>query len=198
MSTPIYPPQPEFQQPGAAFGVTGLSPMPVSSEALQPAVTAAHIEQRVQDSVVPEAMRARLTDRLKKRKPLTRLVDIGDGDTVLVKGMDAYTVEALNEKRDPDADPDATPKITEKQPAMLRVMCFDPDSGEALFGTGEQVGVDAQTDQPIVDGWTDREINELPMDVTNKIMEAVNYVMGRTSEPGKDSPSTPATASSSS
>ncbi|AYD87361.1 hypothetical protein SEA_VALENTINIPUFF_66 [Microbacterium phage ValentiniPuff] len=184
---------------GAAFGVTAPAPLEVNPAALQQPVQAtATVTEAPAVSAVPAAARERLTDRLHKRQVREKLVDIGDGDQVLVRGMDAYAIESLNAGDDDSIDEDSKPKITEQQPRMLRAMCFDPIDGSKLFGTGEQIGVDPKTDQPIIDGWTDHQINKLPMDVLNPLMSGVNYVMGRGTEPGKDSPSTPDTASSSS
>jgi len=185
---------------GEAFGVQP-APFTVVPESLQAPV---NVEEQIPTSAVPAAFRGRLTDRLMKRQPRQKIVDLGDGDLILVRGMDAYAVEAMQERlainTDPDADPDEAEKpkkITEAQPGMLRTMCFDPEDGSSVFGSGQQIGVDEQG-QPVIDGWTDHQINKLPMDVINQLMTAVNYVMGRGTEPGKDSPSTGDTDSSSS
>lgn len=184
---------------GSAFGAVQQAPMTVVPESLRPPVH--YEEQQPAPSAVPAPLRARLTDRLQKRVPRETVVDVsenGDGsDRILVRGMDSYAIEKLTEGQAPPEE-GQTPKITENQPRMLRAMCFDPEDGSSLFGSGNQVGVHPETDQPIIDGWTDVQINKLPMDVTNKLMTAVNFVMGRGAEPGKDSPSTPDTASSSS
>lgn len=191
---------------GAAFGapqtvyppaVQAAPFQPPAAEALQQPVPP--VEATI--TPVPAEHRAKLTDRLKKRQVKTKLVDLGDGDVVLVRGMDVVAVEAMNEsmrEEDEELEPGATPKLTKTNPRMLRHMCFDPETGESVYGTGRQIGVDPETDQPIIDGWTDAEINAQPMDVVNQLMTAVNEVMGRTSEPGKDSLSTGGAASSSS
>lgn len=192
---------PTTTTPGSAFGVTQAA-QPVSAapfsapspEAMQTPAPEATV------SAVPAAARGRLSDRLQKRKVKEVTVDLGDGDLVLVRGMDVVAVEEMNEairREDGDEAEGAPTKITKVNPRMLRLMCFDPEDGSRLFGTGQQIGVHPETDQPIIDGWTNEQINALPMDVVNRLMSAVNEVMGRTSEPGKDSRSTDAAASSS-
>jgi hypothetical protein len=178
---------------GAAFGV---APLQVDPATLAPAPAAADVAV----SRVPAEARARLRDRLRARRPLEELVDLGDGDFVLVKGMDVYATEAMQNAMRSDeedgVDPDAPTKITDLNPRMLRASCFDPETGESVYGTGQPV---QQADGSVViDGFTDREINEQPIDVVNKLMAAINRVLGRTAAPGKDSPSTAATDSSSS
>lgn len=165
----------------------------------------------VQASAVPEVYRGKLRDRLRKRKPIEEIVDLGGGDRVLVKGMDVIAAEAMQSRvRSAEGDePDSQAGIASRNPVMMRSMCFDPEDGSSLFGTGAVVAyADAAGHQqslqdethtvPVVDGWTDDEINGLPIGDVNKLMQAINRCMGLDGAPGKGSPSTGGADSSSS
>jgi hypothetical protein len=187
--------QPEAAATGAAFGL----PATVSEAVV---------------SAVPAAARGRLQDRLRKRKPIRELVDLGDGDVVLVKGMDVLAAEAMQARvRATEGDPEeeaAPASMASRNPIMMRSMCFDPETLEPVFGTGEIVAYrdprtgeqqslqDERFTEPVVDGFTDEEINGLPIGDVNKLMQAINRVMGLDGGPGKGSPSTGDADSSSS
>jgi hypothetical protein len=120
-------------------------------------------------------------DRLKAIRVKSEVVDVSDDDVPLllkVSGLD--TVDAMSLSGGDDVDPEEAPNPLAVNPKMMRLMVTDPDTGEHIYAD-----------------WTDDEINHQPMSVTNGLMLAANRVLGRTSAPGKDLPSTTGGGSSS-
>lgn len=143
-------------------------------------------------SAVPAEARERLTDRLRKKmKPKEVLVDLGDGDMILVLGQTVASMDAIVGVEKPEDG--EIPLPSRMTPPMFRSMCFDPETREPLFG---QPVYDPETGEKI-DGWTDEEMIAIPSHIAVAIQQAIGIVSGRSTEPGKDSPSTGDTDSSS-
>jgi hypothetical protein len=131
-------------------------------------------------SAVPEAARARLSDRLKKRRVKDAIAQFDDGEQVYVKGLQAGQMDEIRAmSRDGDDPSELDP--TQLNNNMLRLMCFDPENRT----------------EKVFEDWTDEELSAMPMSDLAVIMQAISIVNGSNSEPGKESPSTGALGSSS-
>lgn len=176
--------------PGASFGAPaqhGYAPHPYGTppEGYQAAPAPAQpVQEQVfaqpEPSRVPEAARARLTDRLKKRRVMHALAQFEDGEAVLVKGLESGQMDEIRAASRDEDDPDAEVDTTQLNNKMLRIMCYDPETDEKVF-----------------EHWTDEELATFPLADLAVIMTSISIVNGNTPAPGKESPSTAAAASSS-
>lgn len=142
--------------PGASFGVAPVTPAPL-----------------VEQSAVPEAARAALKDRLKKREVKRALAVLDDETTVLVTGLRSRQMDAIRALAQQDEEEGTETSVTTTQAQMFRLMCTDPETGEKVF-----------------EDWSDEDFAEFPLADATIIMQAIAVVNGKTSAPGKGSPST--------